>query len=100
MRITARLVVCATALTLAMAGCGGIVAPEPSQQPESTLAGEQVSREDNPEGDVSVMAGGCPRIWVCSTTGASYSTGATCRTACSGGTCYADYACNGSCVCP
>ncbi|ADO72912.1 hypothetical protein [Stigmatella aurantiaca] len=100
MRITALLVVCVTGLTLAMAGCGGTVESEPSQAPESTLAGQQVSQEDGAEGEVSEMAGGCPRIWVCPTTEASYGTAAQCRTACGGATCYLDYACNGSCICP
>lgn len=99
MRITALLVAFVTGLTLAMTGCG---TSELEQAPasEAVLAEEQLSQGDSSEGNVSAMAGGCPRIWECSATGSIYSTLSQCNAACGGAICYADYNCNGTCICP
>jgi hypothetical protein len=100
MRITALLVAFVTGLTLAMTGCGGTSELDQAPASEAVVADEQLSQADSSEGNVSAMAGGCPRIWECSTTGTIYTTLTKCNAACGGAPCYGDYACDGTCICP
>lgn len=90
MRITSVVVAFVAGLTLAMTGCGGV---EPEQSPGTDPAVEQGAPDD-----VTAQAV-CPLKWLCDTTGKYYSTQSTCASACDV-TCYRDYACTGTCICP
>jgi hypothetical protein len=99
MRITSLAVAVIAGFTLAVTGCGGTI--ESEQAPEIVQAETQGAEQVDSEGDVTAM-GWCPRKWFCEGNWQYYSTQSACNTACApyGYTCYMDYACNGTCVCP
>jgi hypothetical protein len=99
MRITSVVVAVIAGLTFAVTGCGGAI--ESEQDQDSIQAAPQGSEQSATEGDVTAM-GICPLQWYCDGTARYYSTQSACNTACApyGYTCYRDYACTGSCICP
>ncbi len=98
MRITSLVVAVVAGLTIAVTGCGGT---EPEQTPatEAGLVDEQAAQQNVSQQDITPLAI-CPLKWACDANGKYYSTQAQCTAACSGSTCYRDYACTGTCVCP
>ncbi|MDC0710644.1 hypothetical protein POL68_19365 [Stigmatella sp. ncwal1] len=95
MRITSLMVVLVAGLTLAGTGCG-------NAQPVSTdeqVSTQGVSEQTGSEQSSSALVGPCPLKWTCDYS-AYYATKAACTTACGTNTCYRDYACNGTCICP
>ncbi|SEM29570.1 hypothetical protein SAMN05444354_114127 [Stigmatella aurantiaca] len=90
MRITSFVAVLVAGLTFAGTGCGS-TQPAPT---EEQAAAEQVST-DGTHSEQAI----CKLMWTCDWSG-YYSTQAQCTAACGSNTCYRDYACNGTCVCP
>jgi hypothetical protein len=99
MRITSLLVTVVAGLTFAVAGCGDVSESQQAPASESALD-EQLSKGDGSEENVSAMAG-CPLMWTCGWA-RYYSRQSQCTAAaaCSGLTCYQDYACTRRCLCP
>lgn len=92
------------ALTLGSAfvlGACVVDAPESDNLTESALESTDVSSSELTQSteDEFETEAICPLRWTCDS-GSFYSTQSQCIAACNGATCYRDYDCSGSCVCP
>ncbi|MFY0575728.1 hypothetical protein ACN28S_16430 [Cystobacter fuscus] len=97
MRIKSFLAVSIAGLTLGLMGCGTEAEVVPSSElatvEEQAPAGEQDSRQS------TALVGICPLKWTCNFQN-FYSTETQCAASCGGSSCWREYACTGTCVCP